>query len=327
MAYIYVDPTATGDNDGGGDGAEGDITDSANWTDAYTNILDGINAVASGADTVYARGTQTISSRLTTTTGVDGVDVIGVGQDYQIGTGYFTIDGVTKFVDGLYFSTSSVNSWRWQNIRFLNCRDAVECTHANYWEFRDCVWNNCTNGVDAGGGANYWNFYRCIFDGCFTPLDFPDYLQAVACVFKNSGSSLATRYGSHYYGCLVLNCAQTTFQVNTGDVFFTNCVFHGNFRAINAVSTDDLFLAIGCRFTNNTTAINRSTTTRGIGNYFQGNGTDIANLSAYYDPSDTSVFGGTDTDYGYVDSANENFSLRDDATLRGAAITLPEELA
>ena len=40
MAYYYVDPSATGNNDGGGDGAAGDPTDSDNLTDAWESLAD-----------------------------------------------------------------------------------------------------------------------------------------------------------------------------------------------------------------------------------------------------------------------------------------------
>lgn len=113
MTTYYVDPTATGDNDGGGDGVDrDDPTESANWTNAWESMADaiaGTNGTAPTAgDVVYRKHTNTPDETLTAgiTNNLSGNNTSGYIQWITVNSSG-VIDGSRYHLDGAGTNTGT----------------------------------------------------------------------------------------------------------------------------------------------------------------------------------------------------------------------------
>ncbi len=110
MATYYVDPAATGANDG------------SSWTDAWTSLQSALDTAGAG-DTVYCRGTQTLSANIDENIN-DGATgnrryIIGVnGIGVEDGT-RFTVDGNSTAAYPLHWQGKGAFT-EWRNVRFTN---------------------------------------------------------------------------------------------------------------------------------------------------------------------------------------------------------------
>ncbi len=328
MADRYVDPAATGDDDG------------SSWANAWTDMQSAATAAAAG-DTVYCRGTQTLTSTIT------------VANAGSASTGYIRFVGcnASGSVDGTRFKLNGNSAAG--DVFSLGTKDFIwlenlECysgtangiamggTGQNYLVFINCMCrNNGTNGIDffANGrgwvigciaksntlrGFNVTSSYPPVLIGCHADSNSRE-------GFYQSGLSGATAVG-----CLATNNGYDGFYAATNLVTLLNCVSDGN--AYSGVGVGNCNIGVfGCRLTNNGTTGTRYGLTvnanyRGVygWNFLKSNkdgATGGGNWDAipFKDDSDTNETSGTE---GYVDRASGDYNLDTDATLRSVAIEI-----
>ena len=350
MTVYYVDPDATGDNDGGGDGTDRtDPTEAANWTHAWTDIQTAFDSVSPG-DITYCRNTQDCdttvdidrSAVFTDTASASATRFIGCDSDGNPGAGRFHMSFGNNAVNGLYITgvfkiyiehfeisstatdagtldglIGSVASGNARGNVFLNC-------YFHGWQ------NYCANAYD---GLQYSSFIRCKFSDSQTAVGLRTrYNQVLWCTLDNNANTGGYHASQgHWMGCVSHSNGEHGFHANGGGTIL-NCVSHGNGHDGLYVVSGNFFNLIGTRLTNNV-GYGLNTTGRPIqtiGCYIQGNGDgDVApadefQLEHEYGET-TSVTGGTDPGYGYNSGNLHDYNLRSDATNRGVAIELNTE--
>lgn len=352
MAYYYVDPSASGANDGGGDGIAGDPTDSANWTDAWTSISSALatSAVAAG-DTVFCRGTETLSSSPTN------------NNSGSPTTGYIKFIGCnasTGAIDGSRFilDADSTATYAWNN----NLQSYI---HYENLDFRNAVSHGWTKG-----GSGYWYgplFINCVshdnggggWESYYTHGSF-NYTWILCGAYNNGGGGFYDNYQGlfRYILCSAYNNTGNGFSfrnVTAHPVVIYGCLSYGNTAdggsninhscIINSVfdnnGEDGVMLrhdgissvVIGSRITNNNTStyhganiIDANGNAVFLASYFGGNDDDITGtytIPYIGDSTSHVILAGSDTDHGYEDSTNDDYNLATGASLRNFPIELP----
>lgn len=357
MADFYVDPSASGANDGGGDGASHDPTDSDNWTDAWVDLQSAIdNGGLAAGDIIYCRGTQTLASA--TPIDVDGnVGSLAGGFIRFIGcnpsTGAidgtrFVIDADNSSVNGLAIAASGGGAFHlFENVEVLQATgDGVG--YGNVFG-NPIVWINCKSHSNSGHGwENYYKnndfgitqlFFKCLaqdnggngFNNSYSPEEY------FFCVAKDNGdkgfeSAAAGR--SLYYGSQSISNDGNGFGMLSVEAGYTaiNCTADGNNDDgfMSSLIAQSPSIIIGSRITDNG---------------FDGTGHGINTSGAHtlygwcaFDGNDSgdltgdniAIPDGADRDtnehtitVGYEDKGGGDYNLTDSATLRRVAITMP----
>lgn len=138
MSTYYVDPSATGNNDGGGDGGDpSDPTQAANWTDAWTTLQSATDT-AVGGDIVYCRGTETLTAPIDLdasagTTAGGWIKYIGCNSSTGAVDGSrYTLDGNSTAVNCLLFYASPYGVYLWfENMVFTGATGSGVAFPAN----------------------------------------------------------------------------------------------------------------------------------------------------------------------------------------------------
>ncbi len=335
MADWYVDPAASGDNDGGADGAADDPTDTDNWTHAWDNLQSAFDNASAG-DTVYCRGTQTLTAPLDAD-GNDGsvaggyIKFIGCNNGLGGITGeYFTLDGDSKGVTIGIRDNGTVTAYYWfENIQVTDCsEDGWQLTAGSY----NWVWVNC-KAYDNGDCG--WNVGTSSSSGTF-----------VRCIADTNGESgfynLDNEYACYY--CVAANNTDDGFHCSNIRNLYVGCISHDNgssgdrgyylwyqHHMVNCIAdgevTGVLFVGdrncvMGSRFTNNATGVDFSNELVLMGwNLFESSSSaDMANPAAtgtayalaipHDADADTNEIDPDSGDDGYNNTANNDFNLK-----------------
>lgn len=330
MTLRYVDPAASGDNNG------------TDWTHAWTSLQSAANTAVAG-DIVYCRGTQTLSAAIDYNTN-SGSDASGFIKFIGCNSGG-TVDG-TKFV--LDASSAATNCillaakyyiW-WENFEFKNATgDGWDATNANYGNlvFINCVaHNNVGDGWDTYYSAAHFpiTFIKCYAysnSGNGWGRAYSGSITYVFCISKNntlSGFNTTTSHAdfiSVFYGCIAHNNGVHGFRSTQQKLF--NCISDEN-DDDGANATGAIGLIIGTRLTDNgkdTSGYGLNAITRTLygWNFLLDNdsGATTGLIEAIRDgaTADTNETSGTE---GYNDGANDDFNLTSSATLRRTQIDL-----
>lgn len=327
MATHYVDPAASGTNDG------------TSWTDAWTDFQSALDTAVAG-DTVYMRGTQTLTAVLDvdTNNGSAGswIKFIGCNAAGVADGTRFVLDGDNAVANCIRFAaTFGAFTW-WENIEGKNASSHGIQFLSNAGAIQQ--WENFVSR-DNGG----WGFYGYYCNNS----SFTDTLRISRSQFINNtqGGLYRPFYGLELDSCVVKNNGGN--GVETGDSgtlnVVSNCISHNNsgvgilVRGEGTVrncvvdgNTTGIQVAKGCtvsccRITNNTTGlVAASADYQTIYDHcvFYNNTTNITGNATpvKIDGVDTNVTSGATE--GYTDRANDNFNLTSTATLRRQEVAL-----
>lgn len=326
MTTYYVDPAAGGSNNG------------TSWTDAWTSLQSAADTAVAG-DTVYCRGTQNLSTAIdfdtnAGTTNGGFIKFIGCNASGNVDGTYFVLNGQDNNIDGIYLNAKS---YIWlENIKVHSCNGTAGINTAastiNGLVFNN-VWchDNGGNGLEGNGEKlTKCTFFRCRFtSNTGIGWNRGSNCNLVGCQFNNNGS-----HGFYCLtSCVVVGCI---FHGNTGTGMRQyycspiNCIFDDNDGdGCEAAMWGWGYIFLGCRFTNNN-AVGKVGLKLGeraalVACYFGNNTTDITSGKSDSLPVDGGSLvttGGSDTNHGYTDQANDDFNLRSDATYRAQAIEL-----
>lgn len=315
MANRYVDPAATGANNG------------TSWTDAWTTIQTAADTAVKG-DIVYCRGTEVLAASIDWDTNAGDADqwIQFVGCNAagtEDGTPY-KMDGNNAAVNAMNITVT--NHLMFRNFHLYDCTGKGLNSTASYNLFINIKSEN--HGNDAVGSSSFSElFFKCEFLGSvYGSTGFGG--SMVLCKVNNN-----TNYGilmkqnttaSYFIGCEFSGngsygfggngLAQTTTMMHSvvdnngadgiADVLGAACLFFAN------------------RITNNTTNGMEAVANNKCyedWNFFLNNGSNIVNTSGGIVSGGNTVTAGTE---GYVNQGGEDYTLTDNATLRRQAITV-----
>ncbi len=318
MSTYYVDPAATGANDG------------SSWANAWTSLQSAADTAVAG-DTVYCRGTQTLSAAIdfdtNSGTSANPIKFIGCNASGVVDGTQFVVNGNSAVASCLVGGVDFV--WL-ENFKVVDgtSRGLSYSTYCNWWVLNN-VWFHSHGGygIYAAGYIRNTRLLRCRFSsnttGGIYRINAP---QLTDCRFDNNGSygENNSLYPKYMTDCVFDDTGEAVY-CGGKDHVFRNCVFDGNTTGLR--DGNSYSIVSGCRFTNNTTGIDQAMGMAfPIACYFGGNTTDISGdySVAPIDGSTSHViFNGSDTDHGYVDSAAGDFNLAEGASLRSVEVALP----
>lgn len=342
MTTYYVDPAAAGANNG------------TSWGDAWTSLQSAADAAVAG-DIVYCRGTQTLGAAIdfdinggTNAGGM--IRFIGCNAAGNVDGTRFLINGNNGAYHLLHFTNAAYSLW-FENI------EAYDTGVGSYngWNFSTwdaasgCVFINCCahdcGGVGFGNGSiQFALFYRCVAysntANGFTTVTQTSYMLC-CCSRDNTADGFG---GGNVIGCIAHGNSDDGSALNFGCLL--NSVSDGNTdNGIEITAfTSNLYrpFVIGCRITNHAGSgdfgLYCNSEQVVMGHCYFEQGGDGVNIDPATDDllyrisleggtTDSNEFDGSDTDKGYVDSANHDFSTdytdATDPTLRRTAITIP----
>jgi len=334
MTIYYLDPAVGNDSNDGSD-----------WGASYAwATLQKAADTAQAGDTVYCRGTETISAQ---------VDFDTYGGTYTAGfikfigcNGSGVVDGTRYIVDAnsanIHGISLAKNTLWFQNIEVkrTGTQNGFRRSAGNNWVFINCCANNCYYGFALPSASNCI-FYRCVSYanayGFYS--DAPSNKYIFCCCRDNTGYNYS--YGINQFCCLSYNVPSTSAVFYAHGGAMLGCVVDGIGSSGHGVSLqggtgqNNPCTIIGCRITNFSTSgkigLDCADRVAIVGYcYFENNdGDNIQNASLLHvltddDGNTTNIEDQSDTNQGYVDpSGSEDFNLRSDASLRRLAIAIP----
>lgn len=197
----YVDPAATGANDG------------TSWGDAWITIQSAFDNVAAG-ETVYCRGTETLSATIdidtTAGTSSNWISFIGMNASgVEDGTQY-TLDGDSTAINCLK-TTGVMDGYHMYNIRCINSTGSAltsDATIKSHWLFYNCSFDSA-----GANGCDTWHKWRST--------------SIIKCSF-NDNFAIGSKFGhteTHHVLCIAIGNGNTGFYSPHS---LTNCISHNN---------------------------------------------------------------------------------------------------
>jgi len=342
MTEYYIDPTATGSNDG--------LTKTNAWG-SVQEMIDGTGGTTpGGGDTVLCRHSNSPDETLTAKIDVDNVNFYG-----DLTSGYARVIGVNSswIEDGTRYEIDA-------NSSVVNCMDFNLSTDA-YILLKHFLFKNATgSGVNFNTAGTVCNvFINCAFrdNGAKGLYGYRNSKGLyIGCLFNGNGDEGGYTGGNCMvlFSCFRDNTEEGLLELFGGGLFFGNLVFDNGNQGIIADSdiaivnnvlngngysqlslNDDRCVVFGNRLTNAPTSYygldaNSNLFLSGY-NYFEdnaaGNELDIT-LREYVNftaSTSTDDQDNGDINEGYTSKTDgaENFNLRSDASLRNQAIAIP----
>jgi len=332
----YAAGDAVRNNTGSGNHWTGTVCEVVDGTHFLGELLTGDYGTVTTSEGVEntTRSTTTTCSATScpgildnTTAGTAGayISLVGTNVSWTPGTRAYVSGGTAAHVAIPFSATRDYRKYSW--LQFDTASSQAMYAAHTYAVFLQCRF---TGSSDVGlyNGSIRTNLIQCEFDyntgdGCYNAEAG---MRFKFCKFHHNGGAgchMAYSYYSMMVGCWSYK--------NTGDGFrtgssaygneFWSCVGHGNggrgLYCVDSVHQN----VVASRWTGNTAAGIDCTAYMQSSiedyNYFQGNSTATVGI----DTGGHSLTG-TDTDYGYTDSANDDYSLASDATGANIAVSL-----
>ena len=333
MSIYYVDPVATGANDG------------SSWTDAWVSLQTAADTAVAG-DIVYCRGTETLSAQVDYDTNSGDMDTNGYIQ--FIGCNSSGDEDGTRYVlDG---NSAAANCTHWNGVsrvllRNFDLKNATGdgfggTTAGGYGVILDnvCSHDNGGDGFYAYSMSNGSILFRCC---AYSNSNYGFYYikqKAVfCCAHDNGNAGFYSNYNTQcLIGCLAYDNSGDDYQDLDDGCLLLMCISNGGSgNGVNPENTptDAAPILIGNRFTNKVSGkygIDFNSLAGYYGwNVLDGNVDNIANSSlamiAKYNGTDLNSLSPGNTNQGYTDltDGSEDFNLTSNATLRRSAISIP----
>lgn len=318
MAEYYVDPAATGANDG------------SSWTDAWTDLQSAADNVATGGDKVYCRNTQTLSASIDFDTNsgtvISPIEFIGVNASGVEDGTTFVLDGNSVVADGLV--PAGVNYIYIRNFEIVNCTGSGIDPLSNTigWNFKNVKCNNNgADGVESGNLMDDCNYIHCQFnnntsDGIYLPSIYSD---IVYCEFIGNGGLPINQTANAVmvFASIIHDNGNYIYMSGAGQRIIHSVVDGSGGYGVRLANYNET--PIGNRITNNPSgglwfSINNARSLLEDLNHFYNNGTDIITNNAFLLKNGNSNEGASDD--GYEDITSDDFNLAEDAELRRTGI-------
>lgn len=337
MADAYIHSTGSGTS-------PYDTWEKAANNEAQTQAV--VDAAVAG-ETIHAAGTITLTARLdidqnSGSVAVGFIKFVGYNASHVNDGTRFILDGNDATASVIYNSAKSY--WLFENIEVKNSSSAsgFDSSGCDYNVFVNCCSNN-----NAVAGFNTYRYIHSTFIRCIayanTSYGFGQeryqYTKYFFCRARdNGGAGFDFIYTGKTLaiGCIADNNGTAGFgEVGSGTTLF-NCVSDNNTtNGIRMRATAFISSVIGCRSTNHsgTGDVGLDLVSQLVlygWNYYQNNdGANVQNATvAYeipYNGSGTDTEDQGDTESGYVNEDDpEDYNLRDTATSRRTAISIPE---
>jgi len=323
MATYYVDPAATGTGSG------------ADWTNAFTTLAAAIAKPVAAGDTVYARGTETLSSGIIINVGGDTtsgfIKFIGCNASGNVDGTTYKIDGNSAVTDGLILQTNAKYTW-WENIEVYNCNahgvNPGTLASWNVW-YNFISRNNGNSGWNTGGTYNFWFYCRGTNNaGGYGWNNPPANNFWIGCVAANNADTgyLVVGAGGVFIESIAADNGATSldqgFRADARGLIF-GCVADNEYTGVTV--NDLLYFVMRTRMTNCTEGLtfNSSGDVGVYGfNLFHNNTSDVVDNGAgtqimrNYATADSNKYD-PDSDDGYNNASNEDFNLKRNRTYNG----------
>ena len=323
------------------------------WAKGATSIQTVLDLALAG-EIIYCRGTQTLAAQIdvdtqTGTNAAGWIKVIGCNASGNVDGTRFILNG-NNYGGNIVLASATSDMYWLENVEVKNTGVGdyggfVATSGTSGWVFLNCCVNNC-----GGDGFDAPNFAQSIFIRCVAYLNTGRGFDGPAfCVFcasrDNTGSGFLVGATTVLIGCISHgNTDDGAATTSSGAGLLFNCVADGNGDDGVYISTSTQTYGIrilGCRITNHSGAgdigLNANSEPCITGwCYFEDNdGDNIQNAAVHnFIPAEggsttSNVEDQADTDEGYVDKANHDFSTDytdgTDPSLRRTAITIPWE--
>ena len=350
MTTYYVDPTATGDDDG---------SSQANAWSTLQRAIDGTDGTQPAAgDTVLCKHTGAdgaVDETLTVSIDVDGnsgsttaghIKYIGANSSWEDDGTQYVIDANDAAIYCLKYNANYIYLKNFFVKQATDDGIGSSNLGPDYLIFDNVrSSSNGSDGFGFGGGYSYFpRFIRCLADNNsgygFQTARYTTVFYFLCCARDNTSYGFETTYGQLVaYGCLSFDNGSRGYRLggagtNGQSGIVLNSVADGNsLSGININAANHMI--IGNRITNHSGTGdiglegNNYLFTHGW-NYLENNdgdniqedslGTEILYNGAITNQEDQS-----DTNQGYTSltEGSEDYNLRSDATLRRTAITIP----
>ena len=333
MSIYYVDPAATGANNG------------SSWTDAWITLQTAADTAVAG-DIVYCRGTETLSAQVDYDTNSGDMDTNGYIQFIGCNSSGDE-DGTRYILDG---NNAAANCICWDGVNRVLLRnfDLKNATgngfNGSSTNAYGVVLDNVCSHTNGGYGFNAYplftgsNFLRCCSYSNSSYGFFNIRSKAIFCCAHDNGNiGFCPNYNPQcLISCLAYDNSGDDYQYIDDGCLLLMCV--GNGSSGDGVNVRDAAtygapILIGNRFTNKVSGkygIDFASRAVYYGwNVLDGNVDNIANstlaMIAKYNGNDTNSLSPGDTNQGYTDltDGSEDFNLTSSATLRRSAISIP----
>lgn len=337
----YVDPAASGSNDG------------SSWTNAWTTLQSAADTATAG-DVVYCRGTETLGARIDfdTQTGSNAagfIKFVGCNASGNVDGTRFKLNGNSGNYAGIYITPGHDLYW-FENIEVYGCSGGssgfgfqTSAWNAGY----GCVYINCCARNNYIGFllGSYSLAVRCVgYSNTTQGIYSQGQAHAILCCFRDNGSSNILSNNITMIGCISHGSSDDGVALNSTS-FLMNCVIDGNEdNGIDEAAHTSVYCAkiIGCRITNHSGAGDIGINCGGENVitgwcYFEDNDGDNIqtstgsllhwNIPLEGGSSSSNLEDLANTNEGYVDKTNHDFSTNyvdsGDPDLRRTAITIP----
>ena len=331
MSIYYVDPAATGANDG------------SSWTDAWITLQTAADTAVAG-DIVYCRGTETLSAKIDFDTNSGDMDTNGYIQFIGCNSSGDE-DGTRYILDG---NSAATNCIYWNGasrvlLRNFESKNAIgDGFGSSTTTVNGVILDNVCSHNNGGKGFLLSNKYGLFFRCCSysnSSIGFYNIQSHLVFCSSHDNGDLGYRLNYDYtsvIGCLAYDNSGDDYQYLDDGCLLLMCV--GNGGSSSGVSpenaaTNGAPILIGNRLTNKTSGkygIDFNSLASYYGwNVLDGNVDNIANSSlamiSKYNGADSNSLSPGDTNQGYTDltDGSEDFNLTSSATLRRSAISIP----
>jgi hypothetical protein len=328
MATFYVDPAATGANDG------------TSWGDAWTTLQAAFDGASTAGDIVYCRGTETIATRIDvdTNSGTDVAPIKFIGcnsSGNNDGTRY-VIDANDNNTNGIYCNARHnywLENFEIKNIGAGGGAAIVGANNSDEWTLINVYIHDCAqHGIGVASKLRFWTTFRLRITNCTDyGIQEPISWRMNHVQIDNCGYGIYNNQTFQPENIIISNCTTMGIYSSGQLVSMRNITIDDCPTGITIAASNTPPWVEGCRITGCSTAgmaIATGVAVNIVGCYFGGNTADFAltGTGTYHilpinGVTTHTTLNGSDTGDGYTDADSNDYTLTANAT--GRSIEIP----